>query len=1081
MSYIELQVTSNYTFLRGGSHPEELVAQAAELGYPAIALTDTNTLAGVVRAHAEAKKHNIKLIVGSRITFTDDASISLLLYPTNRAAYGRLSTLLTVGKFRAPKGKCFLTLEDVATYHEGLIAIAVIEALESPTLEARLVALQNIFNDDRFSLAISRSYEAEYHLKRAQIVALATKLSIPLVVTNDVHYHAAERRMLQDVLTCIHHRCTIENAGFLLFANAERYLKSLREMQRLFKDLPAALERTNHIFFHAQTFSLDDLRYEYPHEICPDEKTPEQYLHELTWQGAATRYPEGIPEKVSTQLKHELQLIKELRYEKYFLTVYDIVCFARSRGIFCQGRGAAANSAVCYVLGITAIDPDRIRLLFERFISKERNEPPDIDIDFEHERREEVIQYIYQKYGRLRAALVAEVISYRTRSAFRDVGKVFGLSEEEIVLARKAFGKQIPISTGTILWREMLRHFSVPEGNAPSLPKMKASACALGNDGAFPSRREDRDRDLIRRIHRTMELSACLRSFPRHLSQHVGGFVISETPLCEMVPIENAAMPDRTVIEWDKYDVDIMGMLKVDVLGLGMLTAIRKGLALINEHSLHHEHLELYNVPAEDPAVYEMACKADTIGVFQIESRAQMSMLPRIRPKCFYDLVVEVAIVRPGPIQGGMVHPYIRRRNNEEPVTYPSAEIEEVLKSTLGVPIFQEQIMELTVVGAGFSPGEADELRRALAKWNKKGDLLKTFERRIVDGMIANGYSPDYANLVFKQITGFSEYGFPQSHSASFALLAYISAWLKRHHPAAFTAALINSQPMGFYQPAQLIQDAQRHGVVILPVDVNFSAWDCTLENLLNTEQQSNREKTLRLGLRLVKGLRADEAERLVRCVKAHGHFSSLKKFWRASAVRVTTLRTLAQADAFQSFGLGRQEALWELRKFRDEPLPLFESKTEIELPVQLPTISPQTHVMKDYQTKGFSLAAHPLSFLRPALSRMGVVTAAELQDSALYPSGIQIAAAGIVLVRQRPMTASGIVFMTIEDETGFVNCILKPKIFAAYEDIFRDSVMIYVSGRLQHHHEVLHLLPTEARNLSSAIPELHSLSRDFH
>ncbi len=934
-AYVELHVTSNFTFLHGASHPEELVQQAATLGHCAAAITDRNTLSGIVRAHIAAKDIGIPLVVGCRVelqTQPEAPLLSVLVYPTNRAAYSRLCRLLTLGKRRAPKGQCELTLHDLIEHHEGLLAIIVPPAVLDEDFIEIVRGLGRVFDDDRLWIASSCLYGPDDRERLAQLIALSHHTKAPLVATNDVHYHVADRRPLQDVLTCIRLGCTLPEAGFRLFAHAERHLKRPQEMARLFAEHPQAIARTVQIAQRAAAFNLDELRYEYPDEICPPHRTPMQYLIDLTWQGAAKHYPHGVPKKVRRQIENEFALIDELNYAPYFLTVYDLVVFARSRGILCQGRGAAANSAVCYCLGVTAVDPDRIDLLFERFVSRERNEPPDIDIDFEHERREEVIQYIYSKYGRERAALTAEVITYRGKSAVREVGKALGLSLDCVDRLSKSMD-----------WWE----------------KGKLRPNRLRELGLNPN--DPTIHHLVQRMNEIL-------GFPRHLSQHVGGFVITKGPLCELVPIENAAMKDRTVIEWDKDDIDALGMLKVDVLGLGMLTCIRKCFDLVNGQYLARREytavrprcihrglnggrrtLELHTVPSEDAAVYDMICSADTIGVFQIESRAQMSMLPRLRPRCFYDLVIEVAIVRPGPIQGKMVHPYLRRRNGEEPVTYPDERVKEVLGKTLGIPLFQEQAMRLAIVGAGFTPDEADQLRRAMAAWKRKGNQIEKFGTRLIEGMISRGYPLEFAERCFEQIKGFSDYGFPESHAASFALLVYVSAWLKRHYPAAFGAALINSQPMGFYAPAQIVRDAQEHGVKIRPVDVNYSQWDCTLqdrhapgtgtppEQVRRDEggESSSREPkasawgkdapSLRLGMRLVKGLREDEANAISQAVDRYGSFTSIERLWRTSSVRIATLRALARADAFGSMGLDRQAALWEIRRLRDDELPLFD------------------------------------------------------------------------------------------------------------------------------------------------------------
>jgi len=1041
-SYVELQVKTNFSFLRGASHPEEYVERAVELGYKAISICDINTLAGVVRAHIAAKEFGIQLIVGSQLALyreipkrlDDEETVppetllgrwesllepfSLIAYPVSKSGYGSLSKLLTLGKSRAPKGCCYLLLEDVLKNLKECLLIAVIA---DPFHERSFDALKKLQQEVlELSLAISDTYGPDQRKKLERILGFGSEFSLPLVVTNDLYFHDPDRRPLQDVMTCIRRGVTIDQIGLELFQNAERFLKSPDEMRRIFRRFPQAVERTAWIAEQTKGFSLDQLKYEYPREICPEELTPMQYLEQLSWKGAAERYPKGVPEKVARQIEHELRLIDELNYPKYFLTVYDIVVFARSQNILCQGRGAAANSAICYCLGITSVDPDQINLLFERFISKERNEPPDIDIDFEHERREEVIQYVYNKYGRHRAALVAEVVTYRTRSATREVAKAFGF-ELEIV--------------------ESLVRLLTRYDEARSLFDQLSE---LGLDSSNS------------RLHLALKLAQQLAGFPRHLSQHVGGFVISETPLTELVPIENASMADRTVIEWDKDDVDAMGMLKVDCLGLGMLTCIRKAFDLVNalEQRSPEEALALHKVPQEDPCVYDMICEADTIGVFQIESRAQMTMLPRLRPRTYYDLVIEVAIVRPGPIQGGMVHPYLRRRMGKEKPNYPSKEIERVLGPTLGVPIFQEQAMELTVVAAGFTRGEADQLRRAMASWKRNKNSLRQFEAKIITGMMKNGYSKEYAEQCFNQIKGFGEYGFPQSHSASFALLVYVSSWLKKHYPEAFCAALINSQPMGFYQPSQIIQDAERHGISVLPIDVNFSEWDCTLE----------RKRVVRAGMRLVRGIAEVKAKALVEKVRLKGPFKSVMKLWRDTLASVHTLRTLARADAYQSFGLSRQQIQWELQRLKDHSLPLMEQIESREEEVSLPAFSDEEEMKSDYYSSKFSLKSHPFTFLREELNKRGVLTTQMLREEAR--NGKRVALGGLVIIRQQPPTAAGFIFVTVEDETGTANLIIRPNVYRVYRDILYDSVYLLVRGRVQKQEGVTHLMVEEAENL---------------
>jgi error-prone DNA polymerase len=1337
--YAELAVTSNFSFLRGASHPEELVEQAAALGYRAVAIADRNTLAGIVRAHVAAKQHNMQIVIGCRLVLMDAvgtgavvgsggaASVELCVYPQDRDAYARLCTLLTLGKRRAPKGECYLSVDDVAAHARGLLALAMPpETFGTPhgdhaAWERAVLRLRDIFGDDRLSLAAVVRFGAHDAVHLAALRSLSARGDVPLAATNDAHYHVPQRRPLQDVVTCIRHGCTIHEAGLRLAANAERHLKPDDEMARLFASMPGTIERSLEIARRAAGFSLDQIRYQYPLETCPPEMTPTQYLRKLAYEGAAERYggrgsggvaewqsgtvakaresgssepslresvavplrhSAALPLSVSHALEHELALIAELGYETYFLTCHDIVRFARSRGILCQGRGGAANSAVCYCLGITEVDPSRFKLLFERFISRARKEPPDIDIDFEHERREEVIQYIYAKYGRERAALTAEVISYRGRSAVRDIGKAMGLSEDCIDALAKNLDR----------WHE---------------PPSEERVREVGLDPREPT------------IRRVIELAHELAGFPRHLSQHVGGFVITQAPLSELVPIENAAMEDRTVIEWDKDDIDAMGMLKVDVLGLGMLTCVGKCVRLMRaterrsdgatkgradttrygnagvcqqqrershghradipgldrvaaEHGIGEGDLSrdagnahdgavrtddpdakgcdldpvqhrrgarqaepcgllevsanqprltdgtryavgvgddhepdtdqrrntgaasrdrphtagpdpqpgaeaardlngslpsslrhfvapslLSHIPdalrADDSAVYDMICKADTVGVFQIESRAQMSMLPRLRPRTFYDLVIEVAIVRPGPIQGGMVHPYLRRREGKEPVTYPSPEVEGVLGRTLGVPLFQEQAMQLAIVAAGFTPDEADGLRKSMAAWKRKGSGIYQYGQKLMDGMIAKGYPREFAERCFEQIKGFSEYGFPESHAASFALIVYYSAWLKRYHPAAFAAALINSQPMGFYQPAQIVRDAQEHGVEVREVDVNWSGWDCSLEESDGaTDRQGDEGEpdtsrcsahsspslrrfvapSLRLGTRLVKGLAQEDAERVAAAVQERGPFRDVESLWRASGVSVRGLRCLAQADAFGSMGLTRQQALWQIKPLRDERLPLFEtgvgaaamdreearrtaqrarseegkergaSSGAVSSPLgvlrdvccepaslssdalafaALPPIAPSTLVHQDYEHVGLSLKAHPMSFLRERLASSGVMPCGELRDPRVCPQGRRLQVAGLVLVRQRPSTASGVVFFTLEDESGIANLIVWSDTFETYRRVARQSHVLQVRGKVERQGEVVHVHVDHMESLDHALPDVEVASRDFH
>ena len=994
-AYAELQAASNFSFLRGASHADELVERAAALGLAAIGIADRNTLAGAVRAHVAAKAAGLRLLTGARLDLA--CGLSLLCYPRDRAAYGRLCRLLTLGQRRAAKGGCVLHRDDVTAHAEGQVLIALPpgrpDEEDGKPFEVALAALRRRHAGPLY-LAAHMLYRGDDRSRLNRLAALAERHEVPLIATNDVHYHTRERRPLQDVLTAIRERVTVAQAGYRLAANAERHLKSGAEMTRLFRGHEDAVARTLEIV-RLCTFSLDELAYEYPDEPVPAGTTPQRHLEALTWAGAGQCYPEGIPAKVRRALMHELGLIAELGYAPYFLTVYDIVRFARSKGILCQGRGSAANSAVCYCLGITAVDPARIDLLFERFVSRERREPPDIDVDFEHERREEVIQYIYGRYGRARAGLAATVISYRGRSAARDVGKAMGLSEDTAAALAGAI-------------RDM--HWEGVDAKRLS---------EAGLDPADPLLRQ------------TVALASELIGFPRHLSQHVGGFVLTRGPLEEIVPIGNGAMEDRTFVEWDKDDLEALGLMKVDVLGLGMLTCIRKAFELLAQHK--GLHLTLASVPQEDPEVYDMLCRADTIGVFQIESRAQMNMLPRLRPRRFYDLVIEVAIVRPGPIQGDMVHPYLRRRDGLEEVLYPAPapehgppdELRRVLEKTLGVPLFQEQAMRLAMEAAQFTPDEADALRRAMATFRRRGTLSQLKET-MVGRMVARGYEPELAERCFRQIEGFGDYGFPESHAASFALLAYVSSWLKCHHPDAFACALLNAQPMGFYAPAQIVRDAREHGVEVRPVDVNASGWDNSLEEAGKSareerpspdgshlplspspqraeggrggathspspprrggegrgeEGEGHREGycALRLGLRQVGGLRQEDAARIVDA--RHAPYPDVGALHRRAGISVSAIETLAAADAFRSAGLDRRQALWQARALaKAPPLPLFEAAGEQgegrEPAVALPAMAEGEQVVEDYRTLRLSLRAHPLSFLRERLAGRGVLPA---------------------------------------------------------------------------------------------------------
>ncbi len=1287
-AYAELHCLTNFSFLRGASHPEELVERAAELGYAALAITDRNSLAGVVRAHIAAQHHNLHLIVGAEITPVDAPPVVLLA--PDRAAYGRLSRLITRGRLRVKKGQCHLTFDDVAALASGLIAI--VTPPRRPVASAADIrhyhAYRELFGHDVY-LAAELAYEQPDTERLAWLHALSNQVNIPLVAANDVHYHDAARRYLQDALTCVREKCTIHDAGRRLFPNAQRHLRTLDETGRRYAAHTDLLERTIEIAERC-TFSLDELKYEYAHEVCPDDLSPIEYLAQLTWAGAARRYADGIPDKVRDLLTAELKLIEELRYEYYFLTVWDLVRFARGRGILCQGRGSAANSAVCYCLGVTAVDPARIDLLFERFVSKERNEPPDIDVDFEHNRREEVFQYIYRKYGRERAAITAEVITYHARSAVRDIGKALGLSLDRVERMSKM----------TEWWDN-------------ELPTDAIRAAGLNPDN--------------RTVQMVLRLVRQVAGFPRHLSQHVGGFVITETPLCEIVPLLNGAMPGRTFIEWDKDDIDALGILKVDCLALGMLTAISgmfrmmegtgngergtgnrergtgngervvarggigdslvselerckygkhsglsrsdrleegnhvgqdrlqtdkpdargrtvrthepdqacrrldseqhcgrqcssepKGLHPLPHHSAgfacgignaanhspgtqaapnsqptagsdprnrahapspdqqatHTPHLappatvprspfpvpcspfpvprspfpvpcSLSSIPPEDPRVYDMICDADTVGVFQIESRAQMSMLPRLKPRCFYDLVIEVAIVRPGPIQGGMVHPYLRRRDGLEPVWYPDERIKAVLEKTLGVPLFQEQVMKLAVVAANFTPGEADQLRRAMAAWKRHGDL-SPFQTRLMKGMLINGYSREFAEAVFKQISGFAEYGFPESHSASFALLVYASCWFKRYHPAAFLAALINAQPLGFYTPAQLVRDALAHGVAVRPVDVNWSGYDCALEGKEATrprgheatrEQGSKATKqqgseatrqqgneaarqrghevtrgvprlcepcfsrgstarltepwhthtrdpagwgaggpAVRLGMRIVRGLSADKVAG-IEAARREGPITSIRQLARRDDVSRETLVRLAAADAFRSLGLDRRQVLWQILALDRQQQSLFADLEPAEQSAKLPAMTLAETVEHDYDALGMSLNAHPIELVREELRRLKVTPNAKLKATR-HGRGIRVA--GLVTVRQRPMTAKGMVFMTLEDETGMANLIIRPQVWDREGRKTRHKIAVVADGVVERQGKVIHVQVSRLHDLSELVGKVRHSSRDF-
>jgi error-prone DNA polymerase len=1144
-AYAELAVTTNFSFLRGASHPQEMVETADELGCSAIGIADRNSFAGVVRAYDEAKNRNIKLLVGTRLVTID--GFEVLAYPTDRAAYGRLCRLLTAGNLKAKKGECHLTFEQILGVSEGqmLIAIPPVAFFSSPVERSGTGERDHAqhgggdmacsaysylpppppfgwspspasrWRKDKFPhrlaalahAAPGRTFLAGIHCHRGDeprrlglLAELGEETGAPLVAVNDVRYHVPERRPLADVLTCVREKCTMAEAGLRLSVNAERHLKSPAEMARLFARFPDAIARTIEIA-QACTFSLGELKYEYPDEPVPPGKTAQQHLEDLTWAGARERYPQdkypdGIPADVKKRLTDELKLIAKLDYARYFLTVHDVVHYARrqDKEILCQGRGSAANSAVCFCLGITSVNPEKTKLLFARFISENRGEPPDIDVDFEHERREEVIQYIYRRYGRDRAAICSTVVHYRSRRAIREVGKVMGLTEDVTAALAKT------------VW-----------GYSDGLPDEHVRQAGL--DPLNPA------------IRQAVHLADELIGFPRHLSQHVGGFVLTRAPLDETVPIGNAAMDDRTFIEWDKDDIDTLGLMKVDVLALGMLSCLRRGLDLLQQH--YGKSYSLATLPQDDPAVYEMLSRADSVGVFQVESRAQMSMLPRLKPRCFYDLVIEVAIVRPGPIQGDMVHPYLRRRDGIDREHYPSPdpahgpanELKDVLKRTLGVPLFQEQAMQIAITAAKFTPDEADGLRRAMATFRHNGNV-HLFRDKFIDGMTARGYDRDFAENCFGQIEGFGEYGFPESHAASFALLVYASAWIKCRYPDVFCAAILNSQPMGFYQPAQLVRDARTHGVEIRAVDVNFSDWDCTLEPgtpaptiSLSEDGSVQGNHAVRLGFRLVNGLNEDELKKLI-AARGNG-FASIERLAAVSGLSRFSIERLAEADAFRSMGLDRRAALWTARRLdviglkptapnrhpevaaqrpsKDErpersgrrpprlatlaprgdgraSLPLLAPHMSDELfpepAVALPAMALTGHVVEDYVTTGLSLKDHPVRFFRERLTALGAVRNAALRSEDLRQD-MRVTVAGLVLVRQRPGTAKGVIFMTLEDETDIANIIVWPKAFEQNRRVVMTGRFLAVRGRLQRAGLVIHVVAESFVDLSDELPML--------
>ncbi|MDA1371244.1 MAG: error-prone DNA polymerase [Proteobacteria bacterium] len=1077
-SYAELHCISNFSFLRGASFPEELVERADELGYRAIAITDECSLSGVVRAHTAAKERDIKLIIGSEFVLQEGCR--LILLARNRLGYGELSHLISCARRDSKKGTYCIDRPMVEANLPGdCLALWNPDLMWSPELIAcQAVWLGRQF-PNRLWIATELLLRGDDRLKLQRLQKLGRQYDIPLCAAGGVYMHDAGRRILQDTLTAIRLIRPISELGLDAESNGQRHLRSREQLSKLF---PSMLMEATVQIADLCNFSLDELRYEYPRELVPAGYTPHGWLRELTEAGVRERWPEGATPKVRNIIEHELALIKELGYEHYFLTVHDMVAFARSRHILCQGRGSAANSAVCYCLGITEVDPARVEVLFERFISRERDEPPDIDVDFENARREEVIQYIYNKYGRGRAAIAATVITYRSRSAIRDVGKALGLKEKLLDHLAKSI----------YWWGSNLKE-QLSDANV---------------DYSDPN------------IQKLVFLAQALSGFPRHLSQHVGGFVISQGPLSHLVPIENAAMADRTVIQWEKNDLEALGLLKIDVLALGMLTAVQKCLDLISNYST--EPLTMQKIPAEDPRVYDMMCEADTVGVFQIESRAQMSMLPRLRPRNYYDLVIQIAIVRPGPIQGDMVHPYLNRRSGKETVTYPSDAVKDTLERTLGVPIFQEQVMQLAMVAAGFSGGEADQLRRAMAAWKREGGL-EPYRGKLVNGMLARGYEKEFAEKLFRQIKGFGDYGFPESHSASFALIAYVSSWLKCYHPVAFCCGLLNSQPMGFYPPSQLIQDAERHGVRVLPVEVNNSFYDCSLEfpkhyKKLAEHSQLALDPELRIGLRLIKGMSEIAANAIVEARQA-GEFVSIQDLVFRSGINKKDLEALAAADALRGLSGDRHRAFWQasgiepeirgrsknsagssseitptLNFFSDSSCKEKYAKHEVKhnsdlfsgfnaadcdfgVDVLLPVASEGQNIVGDYTSTGFTLRRHPLALFREHLSNYQVSTASDLT---LVDNEASAKVTGLVTCRQRPMTAAGVTFLTLEDESGFINVVVWPKLGEKYRPVVRQAMLLGVVGHVQKSEGVIHLIARELVDLSHWLGSMELSSRNF-
>lgn len=1088
-AYAELHCASNFSFLRGASHPEEMVARAHNLGYSALAITDECSLAGVVRAHLQTRESPIHLLIGAEFSLRDlwpDPALQaispelqrpehaprLVALATNRQGYGNLSEFISTARGRADKGHYRLRQSDFDTGLDDCLLLLVPPAglATRSDVGQRFEALLGFFQQrfsNRLWLSAALLNQGADLAHLARLRDLSAQFGTPVVASGDVHYHVRSRKSLHDTLTAIRLNTPVKDCGHALAPNAEQHLRS---RVRLAQRYPAALlEQTLAVAARCQ-FSLDELRYEYPEEIVPAEHTPASWLRHLTYQGVPGRYPRGLPASVREQIEHELTLIAELSYEPYFLTVADIVRFAREQNILCQGRGSAANSAVCYCLGITEVDPSRMSMLFERFISKERNEPPDIDVDFEHQRREEVMQYIYKKYGRDRAALTATVVSYRPRSAMRDVGKALGVEIQRL--------------------DQLARSHAWWDGKEMRPEKL----AEIGFDPESVL------------VQHWVSMVNTLMAFPRHLSQHTGGFVIARDKLTRLVPVENASMENRSVIQWDKDDLDALGLLKVDVLALGMLSAIRRALEMISQRRAPAvgpgKPFLVQHIPSEDPATYEMICRADTVGVFQVESRAQMSMLPRLRPRRFYDLVIEVAIVRPGPIQGGMIHPYLRRRQGLEPVDYPRDEIRPALERTLGIPIFQEQVMQVAILAAGFTPGEADQLRRAMAAWKRKGGL-GPFQQRVIDGMLARGYDLEFAERIFKQIEGFGEYGFPESHAASFALLVYISCWLKHHEPAAFLAAMLNSQPLGFYAPAQLVRDAREHGVETRAVDVLISQWECTLEEAPDlpfepSEQAIDHrpQPAVRLGLNRIRGLTAGGADKLLAARRLrekqrgisrprHGEpltefaFDTVEDMARCSRLEARDLQALAQANALQSLAGHRANAHWEVAAVQHTPPLLAEARFN-EDPVRLQAPPEGVQIVADYQSLGIPMGRHPLTLIRPSLKKFQVETAEALLA---YPNGRLARGSGIVTHRQRPATAKGVLFVTLEDETGQINVIVWPDIVEKFRQAVLSAQLMTVYGVWQKDEDsglVRHLVARRIVDHTPMLGELTMRSRDF-